>query len=169
MSVSLAKWLKIISVSVISLVAFEVIAVATAMPYVVEELNGEHMYALASGVVLATQLVTTVLAGSWCDVKGPKPIFYAGISFFILGLLIETAALNIELLVFGRAIQGFGGGLIIVPLYVMIAKFVAPRQQPAFFAAFAAAWILPSLIGPMIAGILVEHLSWRWVLAFRQH
>ncbi|MDR6938740.1 MFS transporter [Arcanobacterium hippocoleae] len=160
---NLCLWLKIISVSVISLVAFEVIAVATAMPFVVEELHGEHMYALASGIVLATQLITTVLAGPWCDARGPKPIFYTGITFFVLGLLFATAAMNIELLVLGRAIQGFGGGLIVVPLYVMIAKFVPPRSQPAFFAAFAAAWILPSLIGPMLAGLLVEHLSWRWV------
>lgn len=159
----LSVWLKIIAVSTISLVAFEIIAVATAMPFVVEELHGEHLYALASGIVLAAQLVTTVLAGPWCDAKGPKLIFYFGIFFFIFGLIGAAVATNIELLVVGRAVQGFGGGLILVPLYVMIAKFVAPREQPAFFAAFAAAWILPSLIGPMIAGILVEHLSWRWV------
>ena len=125
-------WLKIISVSVITLVAFETIAVSTALPFVVEELHGLHLYALASGIAMATQLITTVLAGPWCDARGPKPIFYGGTTLFVFGLAIETFAPTIHILVFGRAIQGFGGGLILVPLYVMIAKFVEARQQPAF-------------------------------------
>lgn len=160
---NLQRWLKYISVTMISLVAFEAVAVATAMPYVVEDLGGENFYALASGIVLATQLITTALAGPWCDAKGPKPVLYTGSVLFLCGLSFAAFAPDIGILVLGRATQGLGAGMLIVPLYVMIGRHVEPVRQPAFFAAFAAAWVFPSLVGPAIAGIFVDYLHWRWV------
>ncbi|MFP7696076.1 MFS transporter [Trueperella sp. LYQ143] len=163
---NMEKWLTIVSVSFISLVAFETLAVATAMPFVVEILHGEHLYALAAGITLATQLTTTALAGKWCDAKGPRQCLMAGLSLFAAGLIIATAAPTIEVLVLGRAVQGFGGGLIIVPLYVFVGNYIHPSRQPRVFASFAAAWVLPSLIGPFIAGLFVDHLHWRLVFGF---
>ncbi|MDO5025700.1 MAG: MFS transporter [Trueperella sp.] len=160
---SLEKWLKIFSTLLISLVAFETVAVATAMPFVVEILHGENFYALASGVALAAQMLTTVLAGPWCDTRGPKPSLYTGTLLFIAGLLVATAAPSVQILIVGRAIQGLGGGLMVVPLYVLVSAHVAPARQPAFFALFSAAWVLPSMVGPVIAGYLVDYVHWRWV------
>ncbi|QOR48572.1 MFS transporter [Trueperella pecoris] len=160
---SLEQWLSILAVTLISLVAFETVAVATAMPFVVEILHGEHLYALASGVAMATQLMTTAFAGPWCDAKGPKPSFYTGISLFILGLVVATFSPNVEFIVVGRAIQGLGGGLIIVPLYVFVGNYVEPHRQARIFGSFAAAWVVPSLVGPLVAGFFVEHLNWRFV------
>ncbi|MFC5370070.1 MFS transporter [Arcanobacterium bovis] len=160
---NLELWLRIIAVSLISLVAFEVIAVATAMPYVVADLGGIRYYALASGIALAAQVVTTAIAGVWCDAQGPKKVLYTGIILFVAGLVITTFATNTAILVVGRAIQGLGSGLLIVPLYVMVSGYIPKQKQPAVFASFAAAWILPSLIGPVIAGIFVDYLHWRWV------
>ena len=159
----LAAWFKVIAVAMITLVAFEVVAVSTAMPYVVEALHGEQYYALVSGIGLAMQLTTTALAGPWCDAKGPKAPLYIGLALFICGLLVATFAPSILVLVVGRAIQGIGGGLTLVPLYVMVGAHVKQSKQPAFFAAFALAWVLPSFIGPLVAGIFVEHLHWRLV------
>lgn len=160
---SLEQWLGILAVTLISLVAFETLAVATAMPFVVDILNGRHLYALASGVTLATQLMTTAFAGPWCDAKGPKPSLYTGLLLFTTGLLVATAAPSVEFIVLGRAIQGLGGGLIIVPLYVFVGNYVQPTRQARIFSWFAAAWVLPSLIGPVVAGFFVEHLNWRLV------
>lgn len=133
------------------------------MPFVVDILNGQHLYALASGIALATQMMTTALAGPWTDAKGPKPSLYTGIGLFVTGLTIATCAPNIEVIVLGRGIQGLGGGLMIVPLYVFVGNYVAPSRQPRIFAWFSAAWVVPSLIGPFIAGLFVEHLNWRLV------
>lgn len=155
--------LLILSVTFISLVAFETMAVATAMPFIADILHGKSLYALAAGVTLATQLMTTALAGPWCDAKGPKPCFFTGAALASAGLTIATFAPTMEWVVAGRAIQGLGSGLLIVPLYVLIGNYVAPERQPRFFGAFAAAWVLPSLVGPLFAGFLVEHASWRWV------
>ena len=160
---SLEQWLTILAVALISLVAFETLAVATAMPFVVEFLDGQHLYALAAGVALATQLMTTALAGPWTDAKGPKPSLYTGLGLFVLGLTVASFAPNIEVIVLGRAIQGLGGGLMIVPLYVFVGNYVAPERQPKIFAWFSAAWVVPSLIGPFVAGFFVEHLNWRLV------
>ncbi len=160
------KRLTYLSVIIVTLIAFEVVAVLTAMPYVVEQLQGEHLYALASGITLAAQLITTALAGPWCDAKGPKPALYTGTVLFVIGLIIATITPNIEFLVLGRAIQGFGAGLSVVPIYMMIGHYIPVLRQPPVFAALAAAWILPSLIGPVVAGLLVEYLHWRVVFGF---
>ncbi len=155
--------LKIMTVIVISLAAFENIAVTTAMPYVVDTLNGNNLYALAVGIGLATSIITVAFAGPWCDAKGPKPVLYIGALLLILGLLTATVAPSVEILVVGRAIQGLGTGLVVVPMYVIVSLYVEPKNQPSFFAAFAAAWVLPSLIGPVISGALVQYVHWRWV------
>lgn len=158
-------WLTILSVTFISLLAFETMAVATAMPFIVDILDGQHLYALAVGIVLATQLMTTAFAGPWCDARGPRPCFFTGVSFVATGLVLSTFAPSIEWIVAGRAIQGIGGGLLMVPLYVLVGSYVAPERQPKIFAAFATAWVVPSFVGPFLAGILVEYVSWRWVFA----
>lgn len=159
----LAAWFKIIAVGTITFVAFEATAVATAMPFVVDSLNGERFYALAAGIPLATQLITTGLAGPWVDAKGPQQVIMSGVCMFLAGLLVATFAPEIISFVLGRALQGLGGGLLLVPLYVMVGSYVIPKKQGAFFAAFAISWVLPSLFGPLIAGFLVDYVHWRWV------
>lgn len=159
----LAAWFKIIATGMITLVAFEAIAVNTAMPFIVDRLDGKNLFALAAGISMSTQLITTALAGAWVDTKGPKPVIYTGIVAFTGGLLVASFAPNIWFVVVGRAIQGLGGGLLIVPLYVMVGSYVLPHKQPAFFAVFAIAWVVPSLVGPLVAGFLVDYVHWRFV------
>ncbi len=156
----LLKWL---AVGLISLIAFETLAVATAMPTVVRTLDGSNLYALAMGVVMATQLMTTALAGPWSDHRSPQSCLYTGIAGFILGLALCTFAPNMYVFVLGRAVQGLGGGLCVVPLYTLVGNNVRPTHQPSFFAAFAAAWVLPALIGPAVAGFIVQHMTWQIV------
>lgn len=152
-----------LSFAIISLVGFEALAVATAMPTVVESLNGMHMYALAMGAPLAAQMMTIALAGPWSDSLGPRSCLTVGIVLFSSGLLLAAVAPSMLLFVVGRAVQGLGGGLSIVPLYTIIGSSVQPAHQSKFFTAFAAAWILPALIGPTIAGFVVMRWSWRWI------
>lgn len=151
------------SVALITLVAFEALAVATAMPTVARALDGLSLYALVFGAPLAAQLFATPLGGAWCDARGVRGCLYSGISLFSLGLLVCGAAPTMEVLVAGRVLQGLGGGFMIVPLYVLVGSVVPPQRRPAFFAAFSAAWVVPSLVGPMVAGLVVEQFSWRWI------
>ncbi|MFC5280407.1 MFS transporter [Arcanobacterium canis] len=158
-------WLRLLSVILISLIAFETIAVTTVMPYVVDLLSGKNLYALASGITLTTQLITTALAGRWADNRGPNQPLLTGAALFISGLLIISVAPTVEVVVLGRAIQGLGSGLVVVPLFVLVGAHIPSDRQPSLFATFAAAWVVPSLLGPAVAGLIVEYVHWRVVFA----
>ncbi len=157
------RFLKVVAVTLITLVAFENLSVTTAMPTVARALDGQSLYALAMGVVLSTQLMTAALAGPWSDARGTVRPLVTGLAMFAAGLLASAFAPTMIWFVVGRAVAGLGGGMVIVPLYAMVGGSVKPARQPSFFAAFAAAWVLPSLIGPAIAGFIVMHWNWRIV------
>lgn len=150
-------------VALVMLVAFEAMAVATAMPVVARELDGMHLYNLAFSATLAASVIATVLGGRWSDVKGPLPPIAVGVVTFVGGLLIAGFAPTMEVFVGGRFIQGLGAGLIQVSLYVLVARAYPQAMHPKVFALFSAAWVIPSMVGPAIAGLVVENVDWRWV------
>ncbi|GAB3854123.1 hypothetical protein GCM10029963_46600 [Micromonospora andamanensis] len=88
---------------------------------------------------------------------------WSGLAGFVAGLLLAGAATTMATLVVGRIVQGFGSGLLSVALYVIVAQAYPERLHRRIFAAFAAAWVVPSLVGPLVAGLVVEHVGWRWV------
>ena len=151
------------SILLITLVAFEELAATTIMPTVVASYRASAWYPLASGAALATQLSATVVAGVLADWKGPRFVLVAGIALFVAGLVVSALAPTIVVFVAGRALQGLGGGLLVVPLYVLVGKLVAPTRRPSFFAWFSLAWVLPSLIGPAIAGYVTQLWGWRYI------
>jgi MFS family permease len=150
-------------VGIVVAVAFEAIAVATAMPVAARELHGLRGYGLAFSVFLTTSLLGMVVAGDMSDRRGPvRPFMVAAVSF-ALGLLVAGLATSMWLLVVARAVQGFGAGLNIVSLYVVVARAFPAGLRPRVFSAISSGWILPSLVGPPVAGLLADHVSWRWV------
>ncbi|WP_239092316.1 MFS transporter, partial [Streptomyces sp. SID14478] len=150
-------------VTVVLLIAFEATAVGTAMPVAARELDGVSLYAFAFSAYFTTSLFGMVLAGQWADRRGPLGPVTAGIGAFAAGLVLAGTAGSMWLFVAGRAVQGLGGGLVIVALYVVVSRAYPPRLRPAIMAAFAASWVVPSIVGPLAAGALTEHLGWRWV------
>ena len=150
-------------VALCSLGAFEALAVATAMPTVAVELDGLRHYTLAFAVTFATSVVGMLVAGRWCDRSGPTPAMWTGVALFVVGLVVAGTATDIGTLVVGRAVQGVGNGLYGVALYVLVARVFAAERHPAVFSAFAAAWVVPAIVGPGLAGLLVDHVGWRWV------
>ncbi|MBT2513981.1 MFS transporter [Arthrobacter sp. ISL-30] len=150
-------------IALVGSVAFEAMAVATAMPVVARELNGESAYGLAFSLFLTAALVATVAAGSWCDLKGPRPALLTGLALIVGGLLVSGLSGAFLLMTVGRAVSGLGGGLLVVALYVIIGEAYPGKLQPIVFGWMSAAWVLPSLIGPLVAGYLAQSVSWRWV------
>src|SRR6201991_1856851 len=150
-------------VALISLIAFEALAVTTAMPTVARELNGLKAYALAFGGVLATSVIGMALSGRWSDRKGPAPAVWTGLLGFVAGLLIAGFAHNMPTLLIGRLVQGLGAGCLSPALYVIVARLYPESLRPKVFASFSAGWVIPALIGPAISGAFVEHVGWRWV------
>lgn len=150
-------------VGVVVAVAFEAIAVATAMPVAARELGGLKAYGLAFSVFLTASLLGMVVAGEVADRRGPVRPFLCAAVVFAIGLALAGAAPTMTVLVAARAVQGFGAGLNIVALYVVIARAFPAQLRPRVFSAISSGWVLPSLVGPPIAGALADHVSWRWV------
>lgn len=157
------RWLSLGMFALIFLAAFEVLAVTTVMPLVAEDLDGENLYALAFSVPLAAGVVGMVVAGNWSDRAGPLPPLLAAGVLFVVGLVIAGLAPNMPVLVLGRLVHGIGGAAVIVPLYVIVARVYPESVRSRVFAGFAAAWVIPSIVGPAVAGFVAEQLDWRWV------
>ncbi|MGN6109892.1 MAG: MFS transporter [Kofleriaceae bacterium] len=150
-------------VALVALSAFEALAVATAMPTVARELDGLGLYALAFGGTLAASVVGMTLSGRLSDTRGPALAMWHGVAWFVAGLAIAGLAPTMWTLLLGRVVQGFGSGLINVAAYVVVGRVYPPELRPRVFASFSAAWVLPSIIGPTISGLIVEYIGWRWV------
>ena len=150
-------------VVVVGLLAFEAMAVGTAMPVAARDLHGVRLYAWGFSAVFIAGLVGNVVSGGWADARGPARPLFTGLAVFVAGLLVAGTAPAMAWFVGGRAIQGFGWGLASVPLYVVVARVYPERLRPKVFAAMAGAWVVPSLVGPSIGGLVAQHLGWRWV------
>jgi MFS family permease len=150
-------------VSLVSLVAFEAMAVATALPTAVRDLDGLEWYGWSFTALLVTSIVAMVAAGELADRVGPGPPLLAGVGLFLAGLVLAGAAPDMALFLAGRALQGAGTGLIGVILYVLIGSEFPEPLRPRAFGAVSAAWVVPGLVGPVVSGALAEGPGWRWV------
>ncbi|MFB9251827.1 MFS transporter [Sphaerisporangium melleum] len=150
-------------VALVLLVAFEYLAVATAMPVVARALDGRTLYGLAFSGPMAASVIATVAGGRWSDVRGPIAPLWTGVGAFTAGLLVTGLAPTMHVLIVGRFVQGIGGGLFSVALYVVVAQVYPAPMHPRVFSLLATAWVLPSVVGPAITGAVVEHVGWRWV------
>ncbi|MFI0896675.1 MFS transporter [Streptomyces sp. NPDC020983] len=150
-------------VSVVLLVAFEATAVGTAMPVAARELHGLGLYAFGFSGYFTTSLFAMVVSGQWCDRGSPLAPLATGIAAFAAGLVISGTASAMGVFVLGRAVQGLGGGLVIVALYVVVGLAYPERLRPAVMASFSASWVVPSIVGPLVSGTVTEQLGWRWV------
>lgn len=151
------------AVALISMLAFEAMAVTTAMPAIAAALDGLDRYALAFGATLATSVVGMVAAGADCDRRGPGRAMAAGLVLFGAGLLLAGGAAQMATLIAGRVLQGLGSGALGVALYVTVGRLYPAALRPRLFALFAAAWVLPALLGPALAALLLDAFGWRSV------
>jgi MFS family permease len=149
--------------TLVTLVAFEAMAVGTAMPRAVAELDGVAWYAWTFSAFLVASVVGMVVGGEVGDRRSPKPGVLAGVLVFAAGLLVAGLAGHMAVLVLGRAVQGLGAGVVIVLLYVVAGRAYSSRLRPRLFGAFAAGWVLPALVGPLAAGLVTTHVGWRAV------
>lgn len=149
--------------ALVSLLAFEAMAVTTAMPVVAAQLDGVGLFPLAFGAAMAASMVGMVIAGHSSDRRGPAAALWWGIVWFVLGLLIAGAANHMLGVVVGRAVMGLGTGMQAVALYACVGRVYPAALHTRIFGLFAAAWIVPAVIGPLIAGQIVEQWHWRWL------
>ena len=149
--------------ALVTIVAFESMAVSTAMPDVARELDAVRSYGFAFSVMLTAQLLGIVLAGVWSDRSGPLPGAFVGQVLLAVGSATCGVAERFDVFLVGRALTGLGGGLLVVMLYVIAGRVYPEVIRPRLFTYVSAAWVLPALAGPPVSAWVTEHLSWRWV------
>ncbi|MGH2512439.1 MAG: MFS transporter [Candidatus Limnocylindrales bacterium] len=147
----------------VTLVAFESLAVSTAMPIVARELGGIELYGWVFSAFFLADLVGIVVLGGLIDRGGLVRPLIIGLSLFGAGLLVGGTAASMPILVGGRLLQGFGAGGIAPVAYVAIGRALPANLQPRMLAVLSTAWVVPGIVGPAISGLIAEHLSWRLV------
>ncbi|MGP9537130.1 MFS transporter [Brachybacterium sp. AOP43-C2-M15] len=153
------------ALALMSFIAIEAFAVTTVLPVAMADLEATSWYSFAFAATIATALVGMVVGGTWSDRSGPLPPLLAGGTLFLLGLALCALAPGPSVFILGRALQGVGGGIDSVVLYVMIARTIPAPARPAMFGLLTTAWLLPSLLGPVGAGLLAQLTTWRTVFA----
>ena len=147
----------------VTLVAFEITSVITALPTITDELGGDSLYGAALAVYTLANLVSLVMAGELADRKGPALPYMISIAVFVVGLLVAGAAPSMVWIVVGRALQGIGTGAFAPIAYALVTRAFPTDRQPMMYAYLSAGWVLPSLFAPAIAGWITDTVGWHWV------
>ena len=150
-------------IALVTLAAFENRAVMTILPTVVRELDGWALFGASTGATLVTFTVAMAWSGGWTDRVGPRPVLLWGLGLFVVAQVISALAPTMAIFVGGRAVSGAAEALIDTSLMVLVAQALPEQLRAKVFATFAAAWILPSLLGPSLAGGLDALAGWRVV------
>ncbi|MFJ7273010.1 MFS transporter [Kitasatospora sp. NPDC098663] len=145
------------------LAALDQTIVSTALPTIVSDLGGlDHISWVVTAYLLASTAATP-LWGKLGDMYGRKRFFQASIVIFLLGSVLCGIAQNMGELIAFRALQGLGGGGLIVLTQAIVGDLVSPRDRGKYQGLFGAVFGVTSVLGPLLGGLFVDNLSWRWV------
>lgn len=147
----------------LAMAALEATVVATAMPTVTGDLGGIEYYSWVTNAYLVTSAITVPIFGKLADLFGRKPVLLFGIAIFLIGSIASGTAQTMPMLIAFRALQGLGAGAMQPMPLVILGDIFGLEERAKAQGAFGAAWGFFGLVGPVLGGFIVEHVSWRWV------
>jgi len=147
----------------ILLVAIDTTIVTTAMPHIVQQLSGLNLLSWVFAIYLLTSSVTAPIYGKLADLFGRKSIFIFGISLFVIGSMVSGMAQTMYQLILFRGFQGLGAGAVLPLTFTIIADLYAGEERAKMQGVFSSVWGVAGLLGPLVGGLFVDHISWRWI------
>ncbi|WP_405061404.1 MFS transporter [Kribbella sp. NBC_01505] len=150
-------------IGLVTLSALENRAVGTALPTMVHEFDALGSFGLANAAPNASFVFALAIAGLWSDRHGPLQALRLGAITFGLAQLLVGFAVAMPMVIAGRVLSGISEGLIDISLLVLVARTLPVALRPRMMSLISAMWVLPSIFGPLLTGVVTEHFGWRWV------
>ncbi len=137
--------------------------VATAMPKIIEDLQGMEYYSLPFTSYLLFSTVAIPIAGKLSDVFGRKVVILWGMTGFLVTSILCALSINMPMLITIRGLQGACGGVLASSTFIITAELFPPKQRAKYIGILASMHGLASLLGPVLGGVITEYMSWHWI------
>ncbi|XMA18809.1 hypothetical protein WAI453_011600 [Rhynchosporium graminicola] len=144
------------------LAALDTSIITTALPTISEYFHSNAGYTWIGSAYLLACAASVPSWGKFSDIWGRKPILLVASFVFFVGSLLAAVSVSIGMLIAARAIQGIGGGGLIILVNICITDLFSMRNRGAYYGVIGMVWAFASAVGPVLGGVFTEKVSWRW-------
>jgi len=143
--------------------ALDALVMTAAMPTIVAELGGLHLYAWVYSSYFLVRAVSLPIFGKLTDLYGTRNLFLFSVTLFLVSSIAAGAAQSMAFLIFCRILQGIGAGGNFALVYIVLSEVTPPEQRAKTLSLASFVWGISSVLGPTLGGFIVAYFSWRWI------